>query len=292
MFLNRYDYDLHRLILILKGDGISLEIVRFSKFNPSGNMTVLVDSQHDPAQYPHIAQQLMQTSHVGCEQVGFVVDDDGDIPHRLVMSGHEFCGNGTLSFIHYLKDRNLLPSATFNLNVSGLETPVSCAVYDDVMQYETTLPNPQYMKAQSYCIDDVLFEGLEIHYDTYQHFVCPITVWSDSLAKSVESFVRIQQWPKHLTAVGMMLYDTIHQHLYPLIYVPQIDSLIWEQSCGSGTGSVGLYEAYQQQLDHIEKEIIQPGGTLSVMVNRSENGDTIAIKGQVSTVATGLAYIE
>ncbi|PWZ60504.1 diaminopimelate epimerase, partial [Staphylococcus pseudintermedius] len=28
-----------------------MEIVHFSKFNPSGNMTVLVDSQHDPSQY-------------------------------------------------------------------------------------------------------------------------------------------------------------------------------------------------------------------------------------------------
>ncbi|WP_415427086.1 hypothetical protein [Staphylococcus borealis] len=57
----------------------------------------------------------MQTSHVGCEQVGFIVDAKGDIPHQLVMSGQEFCGNGTLSFIHYLKTRDLLPSSSFEL---------------------------------------------------------------------------------------------------------------------------------------------------------------------------------
>ncbi|MEJ7542256.1 histidine racemase CntK [Staphylococcus intermedius] len=292
IFLNRYDYDLQLLIFIFKEDGITLEIVHFSKFNPSGNMTVLVDSQHDPADYARIAQQLMQTSHVGCEQVGFIVDDEGDIPHQLVMSGQEFCGNGTLSFIRYLKDRKLLSGSSFHLQVSGLDEPVACAVDEARNQYETTLPKPHHIEEKHYTIDDVLFEGLEIQYDTYQHFVCPITVWSDKLATSVEAFVRAQPWPEHLTAVGMMLYDTLHQRLYPLIYVPQVDSMIWEQSCGSGTGSVGIYEVYRHQLDHVEKEIAQPGGALSVIADRTETGYSIAIKGQVSTVATGMAYIE
>ncbi|UWF56680.1 hypothetical protein NZD48_11795 [Staphylococcus hyicus] len=49
------------------------DIVHFSKFNPSGNMTVLVDSDHVESAYVPIANQLMQTSHVCCEQVGFVI---------------------------------------------------------------------------------------------------------------------------------------------------------------------------------------------------------------------------
>ncbi|EOG9008858.1 histidine racemase CntK [Staphylococcus pseudintermedius] len=280
------------MIFILKGDGIKLEIVHFSKFNPSGNMTVLVDSQHDPSQYRHIAQQLMKSSHVGCEQVGFIVDDEGELPHQLVMSGQEFCGNGTLSFIRYLKDRNLLTTSSFKLKVSGMDTPVHCAIHETPQQFETTLPQPKKILERQYKIDDVLFEGLEIQYDTYQHFVFPITVWSEKLVSSIESFVRAEEWPEHLTAVGLMLYDTLHQRLYPLIYVPQIDSIIWEQSCGSGTGSVGVYEAYQNQLEHLEKEIVQPGGALTAIVDHNDEGYQVAIKGNVSTVATGLAYIE
>ncbi|PWZ88108.1 diaminopimelate epimerase, partial [Staphylococcus pseudintermedius] len=61
---------------------------------------------------------------------------------------------------------------------------------------------------------------------------------------------------------------------------------------GSGTGSVGVYEAYQNQLEHLEKEIIQPGGALTVIVDHNDEGYQVAIKGNVSTVATGLAYIE
>lgn len=271
---------------------MSLEIVHFSKFNPSGNMTVLVDSQHDPSQYPIIAQQLMQTSHVACEQVGFIEEVKGDIPYRLVMSGQEFCGNGTLSFIHYLKTREIFTSSSVELEVSGLNETVRCAVDEENGQYETTLPRPIHIEERRYCIDDVVFEGLEIQYETYQHFVCPIPVWSDRLAASMEAFVRTTTWPAHLTAVGIMLYDALHQRLYPLIYIPQVDSIVWEQSCGSGTGSVGIYEAHRQQSGEVTKEIAQPGGMLTVGVTRTEAGYETTIKGRVTTVATGLAYIE
>ncbi|MBM0869059.1 histidine racemase CntK [Staphylococcus auricularis] len=269
-----------------------MEIVHFSKFNPSGNMTVLVDSTHDPSEYAGIAQQLMQTSHVGCEQVGFIVDAKGDIPHQLVMSGQEFCGNGTLSFIHYLKTRDLLPSSSFELQVSGLSEPTRCAFYEETGEYEVALPGPTEILKKQYTIDDVIFDGLEIQYDTYQHFVCPISVWSDRLAISVEKFVRQHQWSEHFTAIGIMLYEAHQRLLHPLIYIPQVDSITWEQSCGSGTGSVGVYEAYRRHSSHIEEEILQPGGALSVSTRRQDEGYEISIKGHVSTVATGLAYLE
>ena len=48
----------------------------------------------------------MATTHVCCEQVGFIESvnyENGDNYH-LVMSGNEFCGNATMSYIHYLKN--------------------------------------------------------------------------------------------------------------------------------------------------------------------------------------------
>ena len=65
------------------------QIVEFSKYNPSGNMTILVHSKHHPEEYASIANQLMATTHVCCEQVGFIESSDytnGDQFH-LVMSG-------------------------------------------------------------------------------------------------------------------------------------------------------------------------------------------------------------
>ena len=57
-----------------------------------------------------------------CEQVGFIESvnyENGDNYH-LVMSGNEFCGNATMSYIHYLKERLLIQHQQFQLRVSGV----------------------------------------------------------------------------------------------------------------------------------------------------------------------------
>ena len=35
------------------------QVIEFSKYNPSGNMTILVHSKHDASEYASIANQLM-----------------------------------------------------------------------------------------------------------------------------------------------------------------------------------------------------------------------------------------
>ncbi|MEY8740110.1 hypothetical protein AB9M62_11345 [Bacillales bacterium AN1005] len=46
--------------------------IEFIKFNPTQNMTILVQTNHPAESYPHIASQLMSYEHVYAEQVGFI----------------------------------------------------------------------------------------------------------------------------------------------------------------------------------------------------------------------------
>ena len=88
-------------------------------------MTILVHSKHHPEEYASIANQLMATTHVCCEQVGFIESSDytnGDQFH-LVMSGNEFCGNATMSYIHYLQEHQLLESEQFQLKYQVVLKP-------------------------------------------------------------------------------------------------------------------------------------------------------------------------
>ena len=92
------------------------QIVEFSKYNPSGNMTILVHSKHHPEEYASIANQLMATTHVCCEQVGFIESSDytnGDQFH-LVMSGNEFCGMQRCHTYIIYKNINCLKVSSFN----------------------------------------------------------------------------------------------------------------------------------------------------------------------------------
>ena len=45
----------------------------------------------------------------------------------------------------------------------------------------------------------------------------------------------------------------------PLIYIPEVQSLIWENSCGSGAASIGVFQQYQTNQPCKDFKVKQPG---------------------------------
>ena len=68
--------------------------MRYRIFDPTGNITALVEEAVDVSRQPSVAADIMQ-KHSNVEQVGFV-SLDGDLP-ALRMAGGEFCGNASMS---------------------------------------------------------------------------------------------------------------------------------------------------------------------------------------------------
>ena len=64
-------------------------------------------------------------------------------------------------------------------------------------------------------------------------------------------------------AIGYMFFNEKESSLKPLVHVPNIDYLLWEQSCASGTAALGKYlvEKYNKEIDLDVKE---PGGVLHI----------------------------
>ncbi|MFO3720092.1 histidine racemase CntK [Staphylococcus felis] len=264
--------------------------VVFSKYNPSGNMTVLVHSTHPESHYVNIANQLMATEHICCEQVGFIEKGHHD-KLKLVMSGHEFCGNATISFLHYLKTQQLLPSHQVDVEVSGRQDLVSCKVHHD-NSYEVTMPSQKQITSTKLNMKDQVLSAKRIEYDSYLHFVVPVQHINEEMKQAVEQFIQKTKWDVRFKTVGVMLYQHHNDYMEPFIYVPSISSMIWEQSCASGTASVGAYIHHQTGQSCHYRQISQPGGILSVSTKQNHNAYHTTIKGHVTTVATGTAYIE
>lgn len=86
-----------------------------------------------------------------------------------------------------------------------------------------------------------------------------------------------------------MLFNTTTQYLVPLIYIPKVKSIVWENSCGSGSASIGIYETWYKQKTIHKLEIKQPGG--SIWVSSNIDDFETSIIGEVSTVAIGQAYL-
>lgn len=264
------------------------KVIDFSKYNPSGNMTVLVHSKHHPSEYADIAKCMMKFSHVCCEQVGFV-SSTSDGLYKLEMSGHEFCGNATISYLHYLYENNFLYHSKVELSVSGRADLVQCQIHDNG-KYEVNMPKPLSIQHLDLHIRNVYYKAFEVSYESYVHIIVPISEITDQFKRDVEAYVRTCKWSNHFKTIGIMLFNERTQYLMPLIYIPTMESIVWENSCGSGSASIGIYETWNKQKTIRKLEIKQPGG--SIWVSSNIDDFETSIIGEVSTVAIGQAYLE
>ena len=78
-----------------------MENIQYCIFDPTGNITALVETGVDIADQPAAAARIMELEP-DVEQVGFITyaDNDaikeGSVPVSIRMAGGEFCGNATM----------------------------------------------------------------------------------------------------------------------------------------------------------------------------------------------------
>ena len=78
-------------------DGTENGALRLCIFDPTGNITALVESAVEPEAQPSAAARIM-ARFPAVEQVGFVcLPEREDEPVALRMAGGEFCGNASMS---------------------------------------------------------------------------------------------------------------------------------------------------------------------------------------------------
>ena len=172
-------------------------------FNPTGNITALI-TDNTPA-------QEVMNAEPSCEQAGYIGNKEGyDI--YLRMAGGEFCGNATMCAA------SLTGKEETEVYVEGTG-PVKVRKRGN--KYSVKMPEPvEISMLNGYPL--VRFEGID-------HVIC-----EDGSLDSE----KITEWCTG-KAMGFMYLDG--NELKPLVYVKDADTLFWENSCASGTCSVGEY---------------------------------------------------
>lgn len=230
--------------------------IAYSLFNPSGNMTLLVETPVPEPEQPALAKRLMEREPE-TEQVGFVKVSDGGIALR--MAGGEFCGNASMSAAFLFMLRTGRRSGTVPVSVSGTPEPVAVsleALTDGLWRGSVRMPRP--LSVGLYRFPDgrelplVRFPG--ISHVILQKEADPSS--SEALAST---------WCRELKAeaLGLMFLDSDRSRLTPLVYVPAADTMFWESSCASGTTAVGAYLAAEGR-KALRLSLKQPGGTLEI----------------------------
>ena len=245
--------------------------IRYSIFDPTGNITALVESPVDKSEQRAVAASIM-ARHAAVEQVGFVrLPDEKSAPAALRMAGGEFCANASMSAASLWALRLGLCEGELSLAVSGAEDAVAVRLkQEDESCFSAAVRMPE---AREITAIPFVFEGLSgtiplVRMEGIDHAVltpdCPFFALRDR-PSAAEKAVRELCASLGAVCLGLMFLEgeSAQRRLMPLVYVPGSRTLFWESSCASGSAAAGMLLA-RQSGERTELELIEPGGVLRV----------------------------
>ena len=256
--------------------------VHYWLMDPTGNLTILVETPVPEQDQPFVAAKLMQVEPKA-EQVGFLLASEGtDLSLR--MAGGEFCGNAAMSAAAYYAMQCGIREGSVRVSVSGIIEPVEVQIalqQNGMWSGTVKMPHPESIRTvtfqNGYRLPVISFPGIS-------HVILEERL----PRKDAESYA--VQWCRelHADALGLMFLDMKNNVLSPLVYVPAADTLFWESTCASGTTAVGAWIANKKN-DISTIRLHQPGGTLSVIATPT---DTLWLKGNVTCLHENTVSVE
>jgi histidine racemase len=266
--------------------------IDFVKVSPTQNMTLLVRSEHPVEEYRGIAAALMSAGHVHAEQVGFVRRSmSTGVAAGLHMAAGEFCGNACMALAAVSASEGG-PSATGPTHVvlesSGSEDVVRCRVERRFPDYYCELAVPLPSRVEPWTADGR--SALVLYEDALHVVIEADRVDHETRDRAQAIALRLgESWSVPL--IGVMVYEPRRRRLTPLVHIPSLDCMVWERSCGSGTGALGAWLALKER-GPIATDVTQPGGTMRVTAHCEHGGLAgLTVAGSVRIVAEGKAYV-
>lgn len=253
------------------------EQLKYSIFDPTGNITALVESSVAMEEQPFAASEIL-ARHPEVEQVGFVrFHKEKPYDAELRMAGGEFCGNAAMcaASLYYLR-KNACPDfhdsgevLSVLLNVSGssgttqvvLEPEENNSFQAGILLHEPLEISDKifYFQEKNSVLPVVKMEGIS------HVIIRPESVFyklSDSKADAEDA---VRSWCGDDPCLGLMfLSETgLGYRLTPLVYVPGSHTVFWENSCASGSAAAGMFLSFVSGRP-VDVSFQEPGGKLRV----------------------------
>ena len=256
-----------------------MEDLKYYIFDPTGNITALVESGVAAADQPAVASRIMER-HPDVEQVGFITYADdaaaADVPVSLRMAGGEFCGNATMcTAALYMIRENMLGSAAIRVRVSGAAEPLEVQLRrKDAVSFDTAVTMPPAVGIYELRLSDGMLPGSDslslpiVRMEGIAHVIIePDSGFFGLKDDPALAETLLRGWCGVLGAecLGMMFLGegAALRRLTPLVYVPGADTMFWENSCASGSAAAGIYLAAQAGTP-VDVTFDEPAGRLRV----------------------------
>ena len=278
-------------------------MIEYSIFDPTGNITALVESPVERARQPEAAAWILQ-KHPEVEQVGFVDfgSRENTLQGSLRMAGGEFCGNASMSAAALCALRSLEETSTemsVCLRVSGAQDPVAVRLIrtgKESFRAEVQMPPVLGIADREFEYGGRKEKLPAVRMEGISHIMIgegsPFYGLKEN-PQDAEAAVR--RWCGELDAAGLgLMFLSLRERrnrgkslvydLTPLVFIPAGDTVYWEHSCASGTACCGMYVGKREGDPAAIIAFSEPGGILTTMNTPKKPG--IILGGNVRYTGT------
>ena len=247
------------------------DALRYSVWDPTGNITALVESAVEPARRPAVAAALMRR-RPEVEQVGFLRPASGGERAELHMAGGEFCGNASMcaAALCLLDEGDGAREAEMLIRVSGASRPVAVRLRRDgesCFHAAVRIPAPRAVREKTLRFDGVEDRLPLVCMEGISHLLVePDSPFFALLEDHAAAEEAVRLWCAALGADGLGLMfreGGADGRLTPLVFVPVSGTVFWEKSCASGSAAVGMAESARTGAS-VKLALREPGGILHV----------------------------
>ena len=261
----------------------------YSILDPTGNITALVESPVERAQYQTAAAVIMRL-HPEVEQVGFLLPIGMDGLPALQMAGGEFCGNATMCAAALLRLRGLSGDRV-SLHVSGAAQPLEVCLHqtgDGAFSAELQMPQAREITEREFAFENLRGTLPLVCMEGISHIVIESgSAFFKLLDNRPQAEQAVRSFCAKLGADGLGLLflegEGSERRMTPLVYIPGSGTVFWENSCASGSAAAGMYLAHTGRASG-EVNMLEPGGILTVASN-ARTGET-RLRGSVRLAAS------
>ena len=261
----------------------------YSILDPTGNITALVESPVERAQYQTAAAVIMRL-HPEVEQVGFLLPAGTDGLPTLQMAGGEFCGNASMCAAALLRLRGL-SGDRISLHVSGAAQPLEVRLLqmgDGAFSAELQIPQAREITERDFAFESLRGSLPLVRMEGISHIVIESdSAFFELLNDRPRAEQAVRSFCTELGAEGLGLLflegEGSERRMTPLVYIPGSGTVFWENSCASGSAAAGMYFAHAGNVSG-EVNMLEPGGILTVTSNACT--DETRLRGSVRLAAS------
>lgn len=235
---------------------------------PGGNDQLIIDGIVAKKQKRSINDSMIN-KFPNVEQVSFYKYNSKTNRARLELAGGEFCGNATRSLAYLiLKGKK----GQLKIKVSGAKKILNAGVLQNGTAFAQMPINSNLNSVRK--ISKNLFR---VDMQGIVHLICTdqnIPKKKDELKKMGWDILQKENLLYSEPAAGVMFIDPTQKvlNMKPIVWVRDIETILYETGCASGTTAVGMWWTKENNLSEVELNIKQPSGMfIKVKTKKNES---------------------